>query len=94
MCIRDSPGSVIIDLAGETGGNCELGKYGDIEIHNGVIIDKPKNITNLVAEHSSLVFSRNVESFLNLIIKEDKVNLDLKDEIIKSTNLNFGDSNE
>ena len=57
-------------------------------------IDKPKNITNLVAEHSSLVFSRNVESFLNLIIKEDKVNLDLKDEIIKSTNLNFGDSNE
>ena len=89
-----NPGSVIIDLAGETGGNCELGKYGGIEIHNGVIIDKPKNITNLVAEHSSLVFSRNVESFLNLIIKEDKVNLDLKDEIIKSTNLNFGDSNE
>ena len=89
-----NPGSVIIDLAGETGGNCELGKYGDIEIHNGVIIDKPKNITNLVAEHSSLVFSRNVESFLNLIIKEDKVNLDLNDEIIKSTNLNLGASNE
>ena len=89
-----NPGSVIIDLAGETGGNCELGKYGDIEIHNGVIIDKPKNITNLVAEHSSLVFSRNVESFLNLIIKEDKVNLDLNDEIIKFTNLNLGDSNE
>ena len=85
-----NPGSVIIDLAGETGGNCELGKYGDIEIHNGVIIDKPKNITNLVAEHSSLVFSRNVESFLNLIIKEDKVNLDLNDEIIKFTNLNLG----
>ena len=89
-----NPGSVIIDLAGETGGNCELGKYGDIEIHNGVIIDKPKNITNLVAEHSSLVFSRNVESFLNLIIKEDKVNLDLNDEIIKFTNLNLGASNE
>ena len=89
-----NPGSVIIDLAGETGGNCELGKYGDVEIHNGVTIDKPKNITNLVAEHSSLVFSRNVESFLNLIIKEDKVNLDLNDEIIKSTNLNLGDSNE
>ena len=88
------PGSVIIDLAGETGGNCELGKYGDVEIHNGVTIDKPKNITNLVAEHSSLVFSRNVESFLNLIIKEDKVNLDLNDEIIKSTNLNLGDSSE
>ena len=89
-----NPGSVIIDLAGESGGNCELGKYGDVEIHNGVIIDKPKNITNLVAEHSSLVFSRNVESFLNLIIKEDKINLDLNDEIIKSTNINLGDLNE
>ena len=87
-------GSVIIDLAGESGGNCELGKYGDVETHNGVIINKPKNITNMVAEHSSLVFSRNVESYLNLIIKENKINLDLNDEIIKSTNLNLGESYE
>lgn len=89
-----NPGSVIIDLAGESGGNCELGKYGDVETHNGVIINKPKNITNMVAEHSSLVFSRNVESYLNLIIKENKIKLDLNDEIIKSTNLNLGESDE
>ena len=89
-----NPGSVIIDLAGESGGNCELGKYGDVETHNGVIINKPKNITNMVAGHSSLVFSRNVESYLNLIIKENKIKLDLNDEIIKSTNLNLGESDE
>ena len=54
-----------------------------------MIIDKPKNITNQVSEHASLVFSRNVEAYLNLIIVENKVNLDNKDEIIKSTNLNL-----
>jgi len=55
-------GSVIIDLAGESGGNCEIGDYGEVTNFSGVIIDKPKNITNLVSEHSSLVFSRNVEA--------------------------------
>ena len=73
--------SVIIDLWRKWR-QLRLGKFGDIETHNGVIINKPKNITNMVAEHSSLVFSRNVESYLNLIIKENKIKLDLKDEII------------
>ncbi|MBH60097.1 MAG: NAD(P)(+) transhydrogenase (Re/Si-specific) subunit alpha [Dehalococcoidia bacterium] len=82
-------GSVIIDLAGESGGNCEIGDYGEVTNFSGVIIDKPKNITNLVSEHSSLVFSRNVEAYLNLIIDENKINLDPNDEIIKSTNLNL-----
>lgn len=82
-------GSVIIDLAGESGGNCEIGDYGEVTNFSGVIIDKPKNITNLVSEHSSLVFSRNVEAYLNLIIDEKKINLDPNDEIIKSTNLNL-----
>ena len=44
-------GSVIIDLAGESGGNCEIGDYGEVTNFSGVIIDKPKNITNLVSEH-------------------------------------------
>ena len=48
----------------------------------------------MVAEHSTLVFSRNVESYLNLIIKENEIKLDLNDEIIKSTNLNLGESDE
>ena len=82
-------GSVIIDLAGESGGNCEIGDYGEVTNFSGVIIDKPKNITNLVSEHSSLVFSRNVEAYLDLIIDANKVNLDPNDEIIKSTNLNL-----
>ena len=86
-------GSVIIDLAGDSGGNCEIGNYGEITNYSGVIIDKPKNITNLVSEHSSLVFSRNVEAYLNLIIDENKINLDPSDEIIKSTNLNLEDKN-
>ncbi len=84
-----NPGSVIIDLAGESGGNCEIGNYGEITNHSGVIINKPKNITNLVSEHASLVFSRNIESYLNLIIDDNKINLDPSDEIIKSTNLNL-----
>ena len=47
----------------------------------------------MVSEHSSLVFSRNVEAYLNLIIDENKINLDPSDEIIKSTNLNLEDKN-
>ena len=86
-------GSVIIDLAGDSGGNCEIGNYGEITNYSGVTIDKPKNITNQVSEHASLVFSRNVEAYLNLIIVENKVNVDHKDEIIKSTNLNLEDEN-
>ena len=88
-----NPGSVIIDLAGDTGGNCEIGNYGEITNYSGVIIDKPKNITNLVSEHASLVYSRNVEAYLNLIINQDKINLDPNDEIIKFTNLNLEASN-
>ena len=61
--------------------------------YSGVIIDKPKNITNLVSEHASLVYSRNVEAYLNLIINQDKINLDPNDEIIKFTNLNLEASN-
>tara|TARA_X000001036_G_scaffold55171_1_gene44760 strand:- start:980 stop:2068 length:1089 start_codon:yes stop_codon:yes gene_type:complete len=84
-----NPGSVIIDLAGESGGNCEIGNYGEITNYSGIIIDKPENITNLVSEHASLVFSRNIESYLNLIIGDNKINLDPSDEIIKYTNLNL-----
>ncbi len=87
-------GSVIVDLAGESGGNCEIGAYGELSNHSGVLIDKPKNITNMMSGHSSLVFSRNVESYLNLIIKEGKIILDSEDEIIKSTSLNFEEKDE
>jgi len=80
-----SYGSVVIDLAGDSGGNCELGKYGKINNVDGVIIDKPINITNMVSHHASLVFSRNIEAYLNLILKNNEINLDLEDEIISST---------
>ena len=87
-------GSVIVDLAGESGGNCEIGTYGEVSNHSGVLIDKPKNITNMMSGHSSLVFSRNVESYLSLIIKEGKIILDSEDEIIKSTSLNLENKDE
>ena len=68
-----NPGSVIIDLAGESGGNCELGKYGDVEIHNGVIIDKPNiflrtplgGFINHVSEDPNCVLVRDI-TFTNL----------------------------
>lgn len=78
-----SPGSVIIDLASERGGNCELTKHGETVVEHGVTIIGPENINSTVAFHSSQMYSKNIATLLALIVKDNEMNLDMDDEIIR-----------
>jgi NAD(P) transhydrogenase subunit alpha len=78
------PGSVIIDLAGETGGNCELTEPGETVVRHDVKIVSPLNLPASMPEHASQLFARNVQALLELMIDEDgNLNMDFEDEIIK-----------
>ena len=76
------PGSVIIDLAAENGGNCELTKSGEIVNHNGVIIDGQLNLPSTMSTHASQLYAKNISTFVTYIVNEGQLNLDLDDEII------------
>jgi len=79
------PGSVIIDLAAERGGNCELTKARKtIEAHN-VKIMGPVNLPSTVAYHASQMYARNITSFLQNMLKDGQINIDLDDEITRET---------
>jgi len=75
-------GSVIVDLAGQNGGNCDLTSFGKTVEHDGVSIIAPSNLPSDAAVNASQLFSKNVTAFLNLLIKDGSLNLDLTDEII------------
>lgn len=78
-------GSVIVDLAAEAGGNCELAKPGETVEHNGVIINGPLNLPSTAVVHASQMYARNVTALLKLLVKDGKLSLDFTDEIIKTT---------
>ncbi|MEC7799137.1 MAG: Re/Si-specific NAD(P)(+) transhydrogenase subunit alpha [Candidatus Neomarinimicrobiota bacterium] len=75
-------GSVIVDLASENGGNCELTQKDEIITHKGVIIDGTSNFPATMQTHASQLYSKNISSFVKHMLKEGDLNLDLKDEII------------
>jgi proton-translocating NAD(P)+ transhydrogenase subunit alpha len=77
------PGSVIVDLAASTGGNCALTKPGETVVLNGVSIMGPLNIPATVPMHSSQLYSRNLVSFLTLIADKGALKIDMNDEILK-----------
>ena len=80
------PGSVVVDLAGESGGNCELTVPGETVVRHDVKIVSPLNLPAGMAEHSSQLFARNVLSLLELLIGEDgSLNLDFDDEIVNGS---------
>jgi len=78
---RMKRGAVIIDLAAETGGNCELTKAGKDVDHNGVIISGPKNVPSMLCQHASEMYARNLYNLLTLIVKDGKLVLDWEDEV-------------
>ena len=84
------PGSVIVDLAAETGGNCELTAPGEVAEHQGVIINGPINVPSTVPVHASLMFSRNVQSFLGLLISDGELVIDLDDVILRDSLITRG----
>jgi NAD(P) transhydrogenase subunit alpha len=74
-------GSVIVDLAAETGGNCEVTKAGETVVQNGVSIIGAVNLPSSVPHHASLMFSKNVLTLLQHLIKDANITLNLDDEI-------------
>jgi NAD(P) transhydrogenase subunit alpha len=79
------PGSVIVDLAAETGGNCELTQAGSEIVRNGVSILGPLNLPSTVPLHASQMYARNVAAFLGHIVQDGKLRLDFEDQIIRDT---------
>jgi len=78
-------GSVILDLAAEGGGNCELTKAGETVLHNHVKIYGPINVPSTVSNHASELYAKNLLNFLELLIKEGQINIDLEDEVINDS---------
>jgi len=77
------PGSVIVDLAAESGGNCELTEAGQTVVRHDVKILGPLNVPSTMAEHASQLYARNVQSLLGLMISEEgQLSLDFEDEVI------------
>src|SRR6059036_3438758 len=79
------PGSVIVDLAVETGGNCELAQPGADVIQDGVVILGPLNLPSTLPHDASQMYARNISSFLQHIVKDGALQLDFEDEIIRDT---------
>jgi H+-translocating NAD(P) transhydrogenase subunit alpha len=84
------PGSVLVDLAAETGGNCELTRPGETFETGGVTIVGPLNLPSMGAIHSSDMYARNLFNFLSLMIREGALNLDFEDDLIAGTCLTHG----
>jgi NAD(P) transhydrogenase subunit alpha len=77
------PGAVIVDLAGEAGGNCELSEPGETVVRHDVKVAAPLNVPSTMAEHASQLYARNVQSLLGLMASEQgELELDFDDDII------------
>jgi NAD(P) transhydrogenase subunit alpha len=79
------PGSVVVDLAGETGGNCELTEPGQTVVRHGVTIASPLNLPATMPEHASELYSKNLTSLLELMISDGALAPDFDDEVISAS---------
>jgi len=85
-----APGSVIVDLAAERGGNCELTRTGEKIVEHGVTIFGAINVASAVPYHASQMYSKNLTNFLLHMVKDGKLQLNLEDEITRSTMVTQG----
>ena len=85
MVMRMAPGSVIVDLAAERGGNCELSIAEEVISVHGVTIIGWINLASTVPYHASQMYARNLTAFLLYLVKDGKVQTDTSDEIIRET---------
>jgi len=85
MIARMRPGSVVVDLAAERGGNCQLTEPGRTVQKHGVMILGPVNLPSEVAYHASQMYSKNITTFLLHLVRDGQVQLDLDDQIICET---------
>jgi len=84
------PGSVIVDLAGATGGNCEVTRFGETVIHEGVKVMGPTNLPSELPYHASEMYSKNITTFLLNMVEEGELELDMEDEIVSGTCITHG----
>ena len=90
MVASMAPGSVIVDLASERGGNCELTRPGEIAVEHGVTIIGWFNLASTVPYHASQMYARNVSAFLLNLVKDGKLAVNVGDEIVRETMLTRG----
>ncbi|MGZ4594423.1 MAG: Re/Si-specific NAD(P)(+) transhydrogenase subunit alpha [Actinomycetes bacterium] len=79
------PGSVVVDLAAESGGNCELSVAGEVVVHDGVSVWGAKDVASTMPVHASQLYARNVTSLLLLMTKDGEVVPDFDDEVVAAT---------
>ncbi|HEY4838710.1 MAG TPA: Re/Si-specific NAD(P)(+) transhydrogenase subunit alpha [Candidatus Acidoferrales bacterium] len=85
-----APGSVIVDLASERGGNCELTKLGEVVVEHGVTIIGWINLASTVPYHASMMYAKNITAFLVHMIKDGKFQYSAEDQIMRETILTRG----
>jgi NAD(P) transhydrogenase subunit alpha len=90
-----APGSVIVDLAAERGGNCELTRPDEVVVHRGITILGPSNPPALVPYHASQMYSKNITTFLSHLLGKNgatgpELPINLEDEITRETLLTRG----
>ena len=79
------PGSVIVDLAAASGGNCAITREGETVVRNGVKVMGPANLPAEIPVHASQMFSKNVETLLKELVNDEELSLDFEDEIVAAT---------
>jgi len=90
MASAMQPGSVIVDIAAERGGNCELTHPGQTVVHQGISILGPVNIPSSIPYHASQMYGSNVTAFLKIMVKKGELAVDRNDEIIRETLVTHG----
>lgn len=90
MVSRMRPGSVIVDLAADTGGNVEATRPGEVLVLDGVTVDGTRNVASTMPVHASQLFSRNVSALLLSLVKDGALKLDLNDEVVKGACVTHG----
>jgi NAD(P) transhydrogenase subunit alpha len=90
MVVNMAPGSVIVDLSADRGGNCELTQPNQLVVEHGVTILGPINLAATVPYHASQMYSRNISTFLLHLLKDGKILINLEDQITRETLLARG----
>jgi proton-translocating NAD(P)+ transhydrogenase subunit alpha len=87
---RMAPGSVIVDIAAERGGNCELTRPGETVEVNGIHVLGPLNLPSTIPFHASQMYAKNIATFLKYLVKDGKLELNREDEIVRETLVTHG----
>jgi NAD(P) transhydrogenase subunit alpha len=90
MASAMAPGSVIVDIAAERGGNCELTRPGETVVHQGITILGPLNVPSTIPFHASQMYAANIVSFLKLMVQKGEFKMNRDDEIIRETLVTHG----